>query len=164
MEVATDELVEAIAMLSIFDYLDVAYSGLTQDNTPMYLLASSDGAFAALVFEGEGEKKNYIKFIGSTTLDENGITTVIDSDKGYALGFIAEEQEGGSYILDCGNLGKCYLESEDTENVISHINTIFQEMVDATDEFMVIHLNLAFQKKLLFVYAVNPHTCLEIEK
>lgn len=34
---------------AILDYMDVAYSGLTPANAPMYFLVSSDGSYAALI-------------------------------------------------------------------------------------------------------------------
>lgn len=135
MEDATDELMESIAMLSIVNYIDIAYAGLTAEDGAMYYLASSDGEFAALIMESPDET-SYIKFVGTTAIDENGLQTVTDSEKGYIFGFTAEAQEDGSYLLDCGDLGECYLEPSDTETVMGYIAMTFEEMEDVTDEFI----------------------------
>ena len=122
--------------MNLMESIDVVYSGLTDADGWMYYLASSDGSFAALILENT-EETGYIKFIGSTIIDqETGIQTVIDDQKGYTFGFIAEAPEDGSYFLDCGELGECYLELDELDVVMDYINTTFEDMEDVTDEFM----------------------------
>lgn len=133
---ATDDLIDAMAMLSILDYVDIAYSGLTAAGGAMYYLASTDSPFAALILEN-ADKQSYLQFVGTTAVDENGLQTVTDSEKGYTFGFIAEDMGDGSYFLNCGDLGECYLELDTPENVVSYMNTAFRDMEDVTDAFMV---------------------------
>lgn len=136
MEDVTDSFMEAVTTMNLMESIDVVYSGLTDADGWMYYLASSDGSFAALILENT-EETGYIKFIGSTIIDqETGIQTVIDDQKGYTFGFIAEAQEDGSYFLDCGELGECYLELDELDVVMDYISTTFEDMEDVTDEFM----------------------------
>lgn len=136
MEDATDGFMDAAAKLNFMDSLDVAYTGLTALEAPMFFLASSDGEFAALVMvSANGEE--YISFVGTAVIDEeSGILTVVDNDKGYSFGFTAEQQTDGSFFLDCGNLGECYLEPDEIENVVDYIDTVYLELDDVTDAFM----------------------------
>lgn len=133
MEDVTEEFMDAVAKLNFMDSLDVAYTGLTATGAPMFFLASSDGAFAALVLvSSNGE--DYISFVGNATVDEeSGVLTVTDNEKGYWFGFTAEKQEDGSFFLDCGDLGECYLEPDEIENVVNSIDAVYQELNDVTD-------------------------------
>lgn len=136
MEDATDRFMDAVEKMNFMDTLDVAYTGLTALEAPMFFLASSDGEFAALVLvSSSGEE--YISFVGTADIDEeSGILTVTDSEKGYRFGFTAEAQADGSFFLDCGDLGECYLEPDEIENVVDYIDTVYREMDDVTDAFM----------------------------
>lgn len=129
---ATKELVDSLEYLSVLDYVDYAYSGLTAMNAPMYFMMSEDGSYAALVLESS-DGNGYIKFIGSASVSEDGIWTVADSDTGNMFSFSVEVQEDGSYFLDCGNLGECYLVDDEPETVLDYILTAFQNKTDVTD-------------------------------
>lgn len=131
----TDELIDAMSMLSILDYVDIAFLGVTDTDDTMYYLANYDGSFAALIIESADET-SYIQFVGTTFVDANGIQTVTDSEKGYTFSFIAEDYGDGSYLLDCGDLGECYIEPYEPANVVDYMYIAFQNMEDITDEFM----------------------------
>lgn len=128
---ATKELVDSLEYLSILEYVDYAYSGVTAMDAPMYFMMSEDGTFAALVLESS-DGNGYIKFVGSATTDEDGIWTVTDSETGNYFSFSVTVQEDGSYFLDCGNLGECYLVDDAPETVLDYILTVFQNKTDVT--------------------------------
>lgn len=129
---ATQDLIDSLAYLSVLDYVDYAFSGITAMNAPMYFLLSEDGSYAALVLESS-DGQGYIKFIGSASLEENGMLTVTDSDTGNTFTFSVEVQEDGTYFLDCGNLGQCYLIDDEPEPVLDCILTVLQNKTDVTD-------------------------------
>lgn len=130
---ATDEVIAAVSKVDLLDYVDSAYFGVMEDGSVMYYLESDDGTFAALVIENTDEAQ-YIKFIGSVSTDQNsGIITVTDRDKGYTFGFIAEANDDGSFLLNCGDLGQAYLEPDAPDSVVGYIASTFEEMEDVTD-------------------------------
>lgn len=135
MEDVTEKLVDALARADELESVfDVAYIGMTEAEVPMFFLASSDGEYAALVLVGTtGE--NYIRFVGSATLDEDtGLLTIIDSETDYTFSFTAESQGDGTFFLDCGNMGEAVLIAEEIEEVVDYIELIFLELNDVTHE------------------------------
>ncbi len=137
----------------LLEYVDVAYTGLTAANAPMYFMAGNEGEFVALVLEN-ADGKSYIKFIGSADIDEeSGILTVTDSDNGYMFGFTAEKQSEGTFFLDCGNLGEAYLEAAEPSDVVDYIVDSFNTMEDVTDSFMEAVTTMNLMESIDVVYS-----------
>ncbi|GEM_PF-6144436 len=133
MDDFTDEFMDAVARLDFMESLDIALTGVTAAGGPMFFLASNDGEFAALVMVG-ASGTGYMSFVGKGTVDEaSGILTVTDDETGYSFGFTVEQQEDGSYYLDCGDFGVCYMEEDEISNVVDYIDTVYLELEDITE-------------------------------
>lgn len=123
------------AKQAILERIDDAYSGVTAAGGGMCYMQSTEGDYAVLVFKNADDER-YIRFVGSAATDGNGGVTVTDDDTGYGFRFIPYAQDDGSYLLDCGSLGECYMEPADPDDTASFVVDTFLDMIDATGEFM----------------------------